>query len=90
MLQGAALKCVWEPLNSTLEPGNFPGSGDAQTAITAAQALVNPAIYGNAVLDIKMNQDATAYVVDFLIKAVSTVNGRSNATTYTEDILTRN
>jgi len=52
--------------------------------------VANPAVFGNAVLDIKVKSDATTFVTDFQIQAVSTVNGRSNATTYTEDILTRN
>jgi len=89
MLQNAALKCVYEPL-VTPEWANFPSSSDAATAITAGLAVTNPSVFGNAVLDVKVRADSTAYVTDFLIKAVSTVNGRSNATTYTEDILTRN
>lgn len=91
-LQNAALKCVYEPL-ATPEFNQFPSATDASTAIAAGLAVAKPAIFGNAVLDIKINADpapGNTYVVDFLIKAVSTVNGRSNATTYTEDILTRN
>ncbi len=89
MLQNAALKCVYEPL-TTPEYNQFPSASDATTAITAANGVANLPTFGNAVLDVKMNADSTPYVVDFLIKAVSTVNGHSNATTYTEDILTRN
>jgi hypothetical protein len=89
MLQNAALKCAYEPL-TTPEWETFPSSSEAATAITAGLAVTNPAIFGNAVLDTKVRADGTAYVTDFLIKAVSTVNGRSNATTYTVDILTRN
>jgi prepilin-type N-terminal cleavage/methylation domain-containing protein len=88
-LQNAALKCVWEPLAAP-EWNQFPSQTDATNAITAGLAVTNPATFGNAVLDVKVNQDPTPYVVDFSIKAVSTVNGRSNATTYTVDILTRN
>jgi prepilin-type N-terminal cleavage/methylation domain-containing protein len=87
MLQNAALKCVFEPITPQSQ---FPDSGEAATAITAGLAVANPAVFGNAVLDIKVKQDATAFVIDYQIKAVSTVNGRSNATTYTEDVLTRN
>lgn len=89
-LQNAALKCVYEPLASGAQQlyRNIP-LGDVSSAITAAGAVTNPPVFGNAVLDIKLQQDPTPYVVDFQIKAVSTVNGRSNATTYTEDILTR-
>ena len=93
MLQGAALKCVYEPLSASslaLTDQQFPTTADATTAATAAGAVTNPPTFGNAVLDVKMNADSTQYVVDFKIKAVSTVNGRSNATTYTEDLLTRN
>jgi prepilin-type N-terminal cleavage/methylation domain-containing protein len=88
-LQNAALYCVYEQLAGGQQTA-FPDNGEAKTAITSALAATNKAIFGNAVLDVKMNQDTTPYVVDFLIKAVSTVNGRSNATTYTEDMLTRN
>lgn len=90
MLQNAALKCVYEPLSSGPQIiwSNIP-AGDATTAITAGQAVANPPIFGNAVLDIKLQTDPTAFVTDFQIKAVSTVNGRSNETTYTEDMLTR-
>ena len=89
MLQNAALKCVYEPLATPQTSYSGISSTDASTAITAAKAVTNPPIFGNAVLDIKLESDPTPYVVDFQIKAVSTVNGRSNATTYTEDILTR-
>lgn len=89
MLQNAALKCVYEPLATPQSLWSNIQTSDATTAITAAKAVANPAIFGNAVLDIKVESDATAYVADFQIKAVSTVNGRSNETTYTEDILTR-
>ena len=88
MLQNAALKCVYEPL-ATPKWETFPSSSDAATAITAGLAVTNPPVFGNAVLDIKVSADSTAYVADFRIRAVSTVNGRSNATTYTADILTR-
>lgn len=89
MLQNATLKCAYEPLAAP-EWETFPSSSDAATAITAGLAVTNPPVFGNAVLDIKIKADSTAYVTDFVIKAVSTVNGRSNATTYTADILTRN
>jgi prepilin-type N-terminal cleavage/methylation domain-containing protein len=91
MLQNASLKCVYEPLTSS-PPGqkDFPSASDASIAFTAAAAVARPATFGNAVLDIKISSDASAGLVDFQIKAVSTVNGHSNATTYTENILARN
>jgi len=89
MLQNAALKCVYEKLAKPETDPNWPSSAEAATAITAGLAVTNPAVFGNAVLDIKLKQDTTALVTDFQVKAVSTVNGRSNATTYTADILTR-
>ncbi|MBC5806735.1 MAG: hypothetical protein DLM53_05260 [Candidatus Eremiobacter antarcticus] len=88
MLENATLKCAYEPFSPAQQA--FPTSGQATTAINSALALANPPVFGAAVLDIKIKADPTAYVTDFLIKAISTVNGRSNATTYTEDILTRN
>ena len=89
MLQNAALKCVYEPLGTPQIIWSDIHTSDASSAITTAQTVANPPIFGNAVLDIKLETDPTAYVADFQIKAVSTVNGRSNETTYTEDILTR-
>jgi len=89
MLQNAALKCVYEKLAAPETAPTYPSSSEAGTAIAAGQLVVNPAVFGNAVLDIKVKQDATAFVADFQVKAVSTVNGRSNATTYTADILSR-
>jgi hypothetical protein len=89
ILQNAALKCVYEPLVKPQTSYLGVTAAQAQTAMTQGTAVGNPAVFGNAVLDIKMNADATPYVIDFQIKAVSTVNGRSNATTYTEDVLTR-
>ena len=87
MLQNSALKCVFEPITPQAA---WPNSTQAATAFTAALAVTNPAVFGNAVLDIKVKSDATTFVTDYQIKAVSTVDGHSNATTYTEDILTRN
>lgn len=91
-LQNAALKCVYEPLAAPPWPGQLtmPSQSQADTAITSALAVTDPGVFGNAVLDIKIKSDSTPVIVDFQIQAVSTVNGRSNATTYTEDILTRN
>jgi prepilin-type N-terminal cleavage/methylation domain-containing protein len=91
MLQNAALKCVYEPMTPAEKYATYITASQAQAAITAAQAIASPPVFGNAVLDVKMNSDSVSpYIVDFQIKAVSTVNGRSNATTYTDDILTRN
>ena len=89
MLQNSALKCVYEQLTGGQQT-TFPTSAQAATAIAAASGVANPSVFGNAVLDIKIAADSTAYVTDFQVKAVSTVHGRSNATTYTADILTRN
>jgi len=89
MLQNAALKCAYEKLSGGQQT-TFPTSAQAVTAVTAASGVAKPAVFGNAVLDIKIAADPTAYVSDFQVKAVSTVHGRSNATTYTADILTRN
>ena len=89
MLQNAALKCVYETLTGGQQT-TFPTSAQAAAAITAASGVANPAVFGNAVLDIKIAADPTAFVTDFQVKAVSTVHGVSNATTYTVDILTRN
>ncbi len=90
ILQNGALYCAYEPMSTTYDDVlNIPAS-EAAAAITSATSLTNPSVFGNRVLDIKLNPDTTAYVVDFQIQAVSTVNGRSNATRYTEDILTRN
>jgi prepilin-type N-terminal cleavage/methylation domain-containing protein len=89
MLQNAALKCVYEPLGAPQINWNRIQTTDATSAITTAKTAANPPIFGNAVLDIKLETDPTAFVADFQIKAVSTVNGRSNETTYTEDVLTR-
>ena len=89
MLQNAALKCVYEQLTGGQQKA-FPTSAQAAAAITAGSGVANPAVFGNAVLNIKIAADATAFVTDFQIKAVSTVHGVSNATTYTSDVLTRN
>lgn len=88
MLQNAALNCVFEPFPGG-QQSSPPAASDAAIAIGAATAVTNPPIFGNAVLDIKAGVDTTPFVVDFQIKAASTVNGRSNTTTYTEAILTR-
>jgi len=90
ILQNAALKCIYEPLATPQIYYSNIQTSDAHTAITAAQGVTNPPVFGNAVLDVKLNSDATPFIVDFQIKAVSTVNARTNATTYTEDVLTRN
>ena len=90
MLQNGALKCVYEPMSTTYARVLDIPASEATTAITSATGVVNPPVFGSRVLDIKMRADATPFVVDFQIQAVSTVNGRSNATTYTEDILLRN
>ncbi|MBC5825970.1 MAG: prepilin-type N-terminal cleavage/methylation domain-containing protein [Candidatus Eremiobacteraeota bacterium] len=88
------LTCVYETASfSGCDPPSPPAppcQSAANTAITKGKAVTTASVYGAAVLDIKMKADATLPVVDFTIKALSTVNGRTNATTYTNDILSRN
>jgi hypothetical protein len=86
-LQNATLTCVYESLAAPSK--TLPAISDANSAITRGTAVASPAVFGAAVLDVKTAADPVRFVADFKILALSTVNGRTNATTYLSNILTR-
>ena len=80
------LTCVYEQVNATPPFTSI----QADTAITAATGLSNPAWFGDAIFNIQLSQEsANPTIVDIKIQALSTVRGRTNATTYTQNIMTR-
>jgi len=96
---GSQLNCVFENESfSSCNPPDLPCASVASLAITAAKAVVNPPYYGAGVLDFKIgaaggqngvNSGLIQYV-NLQIQALSTVNGRTNVTSYTDQLQTRN
>ena len=93
LLSNGTLTCVYEQLSS---PQNTPPTAaQATAAINAGLAVSNPPHFGNAVFGIQLAAEpgvpagAPSTVIDMKIQSIATVNGRTNATTYTLNLLTR-
>jgi prepilin-type N-terminal cleavage/methylation domain-containing protein len=92
------LDCVYETWTSpapTPPTAVLPTAAQADNAITTGLAVTNSPLFGNAVFNIQMAAESPVIsghavtIADVKIQALATVNGRTNATTYTQNILTR-
>ena len=86
------LSCVYEPFSPAQT--SIPTATQANTAMTTAAGVINPPLFGNAVFNIQLAAEPgqnglPSAVVDMKIQALATVNGRTNETTYTLNLLTR-
>jgi prepilin-type N-terminal cleavage/methylation domain-containing protein len=96
---GSQLNCVFENESmSACSPPDLPCSSAASLAITSAKAVSTVPFYGAGVLDLRIgaaggqngvNTGIIQYV-NLQIQALSTVNGRTNVTSYTDQLQTRN
>ena len=94
---GTNLDCVFENESMSACPTDLPCQSVASTAITSAKAVTSPPLYGVGLIDIKLGADVgngaeTSLVqyVNLQLKALSTVDGRTNVTSYTDELQTRN
>ncbi|HYK52552.1 MAG TPA: prepilin-type N-terminal cleavage/methylation domain-containing protein [Candidatus Eremiobacteraceae bacterium] len=101
MRTGTQLNCVFEneSMSAYCLGSSLPCAAGASAAITAAKAITTGIpFYGTGVLDLKIgaspgqNGAETGIIqyVNLQIEALSTVDGRTNATSYTDELQTRN
>ena len=97
---GQQINCVFEneSMTALCLGSDLPCSAAASAAITSAKAVTSPPFYGAGVLDLRIgaaggqngvNSGIIQYV-NLQIQALSTVDGRTNVTSYTDELQTRN
>jgi len=94
LLRNTTLSCVFEAETINCVPAN-PCSSAAGSAITSAKAVSNPPPYAWGIGSISLAADKglnsqLLQFVDVKITALSTVDGRTNETTYVQNVQTRN
>lgn len=97
---GQQINCVFENESMSACPTDLPCQSAANSAITSAKLVsgANQPFYGTGLLDLKIgaaggqagvNTGIIQYV-NLQIQALSTVDGRTNVTSYTDELQTRN
>jgi prepilin-type N-terminal cleavage/methylation domain-containing protein len=92
---GTNLNCVFEnePMGAGVCPTDLPCQSAANAAITAAKLVASPSLYGIGLIDIKLGADTGSGIIQYVnvkLQALSTVDGRTNVTSYTDELQTRN
>ena len=90
---GVNLNCVFENESMSACPTDLPCQSAASSAMTAAKAVTSPPLYGTGLTDIQLGAGVAAGVQQYVnvqLKALSTVDGRTNVTSYTDQLQTRN
>lgn len=94
LLRNTTLSCVFESETISCVPAN-PCSSAAGSAITSAKAVSNPPPYAWGIGSISLAADKglnsqQVQFVDVKITSLSTVDGRTQETTYVQNVQTRN
>lgn len=96
---GSQLNCVFEneSMTALCSGSSLPCSAAASAAITSAKAVTSPPYYGAGVLDLRIGaaggQGVNTGIIQYVnlqIQALSTVDGRTNVTSYPDQLQTRN
>jgi hypothetical protein len=97
-LSGQQLNCAFENQSMSACANGLPCATAADAAITAAKALTSMPFYGAGIVSLKLGaaggqngaETGVVQYVNLQIQALSTVDGRTNVTSYTDQLQTRN